>query len=179
MRLVVTTTETQAALELRWPESVVPPPSMALIDLVFVVAIARIATRSRVCPLSISSLAPPENAQEYLDYRGVAITEGTSYSVVFSAADAARPFLTVNEAVWESFELQLRRRLAELQAGASVMERVRSPLLQLLPTGDGSMRGVARELSTSTRSLQRELKVDGTSFQEVLNRTREALARHY
>lgn len=41
------------------------------------------------------------------------------------------------------------------------------------------MRGVARELSTSTRGLQRELKVEGTSFQEVLNRTREALARHY
>ena len=41
------------------------------------------------------------------------------------------------------------------------------------------MRGVVRELSTSTRSLQRELKVDGTSFPVVLNRTREALARHY
>jgi AraC-like DNA-binding protein len=160
-------------------ESVVPPPSFAVNDLVFVVALARIATRSRVCPLSVSSLAPPEKAQEYLDYLGVAITKGTSYSVVFSAADAARPFLTVNEAMWQSFEPQLRRRLAELQPGASAVERVRSALVELLPTGDGSAPGVARELSTSTRSLQRELKADGTSFQEVLNRTREALARRY
>ncbi|KFF59686.1 AraC family transcriptional regulator, partial [Cryobacterium sp. MLB-32] len=37
----------------------------------------------------------------------------------------------------------------------------------------------AREMSTSTRSLQRQLKTDGTSFQGELSRTREALARHY
>jgi hypothetical protein len=116
MRLIATTTETQTTLELRGPEPIVPPPSLAAVD--FVVAIARIATRSRVRPVSISSLALPENAQGYLDYLGVAITKGSSYSVVSSAPDAGRPFLTVNEAMWQSFEPRLRRRLAELQPGA-------------------------------------------------------------
>ena len=79
----------------------------------------------------------------------------------------------------QTFETQLRSRLAELQPGASTATRVRAALVELLPTGDGSMRRVAIERSTSTRSLQRQLKADGTSFQEVLNRTREALAKHY
>ncbi|MBC7762274.1 MAG: AraC family transcriptional regulator [Candidatus Saccharibacteria bacterium] len=179
MRLLVTTTDAETSLELRWPKGTVPPPSLATTELLFIVTLARIATRSPIRPLIVSSPHPPEHAQAYRDYLGVTIRSGTSYTVVFSAPDAARPFLTVNEAMWQSFEPQLRRRLAELQSGASAADRVRSALVELLPTGDASMLGVARELTTSTRSLQRQLKTDGTSFQDVLNRTREALARHY
>ena len=179
MRLLVTTTEAETSLELRWPIGVVPPPSLAAAELLFIVTLARVATRSTIRPLAVSSPHPPENVQAYRDYLGVAIGLGTSYSVVFSARDAARPFLTVNEAMWQSFEPQLRGRLAELLRGASAADRVRTALMELLPTGDASMVGVARELTTSTRSLQRQLKTEGTSFQDELNRTREALARHY
>jgi AraC-like DNA-binding protein len=179
MRLKVTTTPTETSLELHWPDSSVPPPALAMVDLVFIVALARIATRSSMRPLSVSSLFPPQDADGFADFLGVAVSQGASYKVVFSATDAARPFLTVNESMWQTFEPQLRLRLAELQPGASSAERVRSALVELLPTGDGSMMGVARELSMSTRSLQRQLKADGTSFQEILHRTREALARHY
>ena len=41
------------------------------------------------------------------------------------------------------------------------------------------MEAVARELAMSTRTLQRRLKGEGTSFQAVLGETRESLARHY
>jgi len=179
MRLVVDITGTATSLELQWPNTIVPPPSLATVELVFMVSLARIGTRAPLRPLSVSSPFPPENADSYADFLGVTITRGSSYSVVFSAADAARPFLTVNDAMWQTFEPELRIRLAELQPGASSSERVRSALVELLPTGDGSMMAVARELSMSTRSLQRQLRADGTSFQEVLNRTREALARQY
>jgi AraC-like DNA-binding protein len=179
MRLVVETTPAETSMELQWPDSTVAPPSLAMVDLVFIVALARIATRSSIRPLRVSSLAPPEHTDEYADFLGVAVSQGISYKVIFSAADAARPFLTVNEPMWQTFEPQLRLRLAELQPGASSAERVRSALVELLPTGDGSMIGVARELSLSTRSMQRKLKAEGTSFQEILHRTRESLARHY
>ncbi|MDY7543741.1 MULTISPECIES: AraC family transcriptional regulator [unclassified Cryobacterium] len=179
MRLVVETTPAETSMELQWPDSTVAPPSLAMVDLVFIVALARIATRSSIRPLRVSSLVPPEHTDEYADFLGVAVSQGISCKVIFSAADAARPFLTVNESMWQTFEPQLRLRLAELQPGASSAERVRSALVELLPTGDGSMMGVARELSLSTRSMQRKLKAEGTSFQEILHRTREALARHY
>ncbi len=38
---------------------------------------------------------------------------------------------------------------------------------------------MARRLAVSTRPLQRRLNEEGTSFQAVLNATRESLARHY
>ncbi|MCB9697640.1 MAG: helix-turn-helix transcriptional regulator [Alphaproteobacteria bacterium] len=41
------------------------------------------------------------------------------------------------------------------------------------------MERVARRLAVSTRTLQRRLREEGTSFKEVVDTTREGLARHY
>ncbi|MEO1056502.1 MAG: helix-turn-helix transcriptional regulator, partial [Actinomycetota bacterium] len=77
------------------------------------------------------------------------------------------------------FEPSLRTRLAEVDADASTTERVRAALVELLPAGSTAMRDVGRSLAMSTRTLQRRLAEEGTSFQAVLASTREALARHY
>lgn len=59
------------------------------------------------------------------------------------------------------------------------VERVRSALLELLPAGESTVNAVARVLAVSARTLQRRLTAERTTFQAVLNETREALARHY
>jgi AraC-like DNA-binding protein len=41
------------------------------------------------------------------------------------------------------------------------------------------MEGVAHDLAMSTRTLQRRLKAEETTFQTILDSTRELLARHY
>lgn len=41
------------------------------------------------------------------------------------------------------------------------------------------MEAVSKKLGTSTRTLQRRLSDEDETFQAILNRTREALARHY
>ena len=41
------------------------------------------------------------------------------------------------------------------------------------------MDAVARELAVSTRTLQRRLSDEGTTFQTVLGETRESLAKQY
>ena len=48
-----------------------------------------------------------------------------------------------------------------------------------LPDGMISIDKVARELGMSTRKLQRGLKQEGTTYQELLNRTRRDLAERY
>jgi AraC-like DNA-binding protein len=45
--------------------------------------------------------------------------------------------------------------------------------------GAGTAQAVARELAVSTRTLQRRLHAERTSFQAVRTATRESLARHY
>jgi AraC-like DNA-binding protein len=66
-----------------------------------------------------------------------------------------------------------------MHAAAGAAERVRAALLETLPGGDSAMTTVAHHLATSTRSLQRQLQVESTTFQAVLADTREQLARHY
>jgi AraC-like DNA-binding protein len=69
--------------------------------------------------------------------------------------------------------------LSDLDAQASLRERVRSVLLDMLPAGQSSIDGVAQRLAMSKRSLQRQLAQESLGFQDVLNQVRQELARHY
>ena len=105
--------------------------------------------------------------------------QGPSNTVVFSALDAQRPILVANEKIWEFFEPELQKRLSELNNQMTTTERVQDALLALLPSGQTSINDVAKTLHISSRTLQRRLKSEGTSFQLLLNISRERLARHY
>ncbi len=167
-------------LRFEWLDATVAPPaSLAAVELAFMVRLVRLATRAPVRPRAVTSPSPLVPAGAYESFFGVAPAAGEQLSLTFAARDAALPFLTANDTVWQTFEPALRRRLAELDATASTADRVRAALLELLPAGQASMDAVCKKLGTSKRTLQRRLREDDTSFQDVLGRTREALARHY
>ena len=52
-------------------------------------------------------------------------------------------------------------------------------LSEMLPAGEATVDAAARRMRLSTRSLQRYLREDGTTFQKVLDSTRAELARTY
>ncbi|MGI5237927.1 helix-turn-helix domain-containing protein [Dactylosporangium sp. CA-139066] len=81
--------------------------------------------------------------------------------------------------MWRFFAPDLRRRLSDLQAAATVADGVRAALHETIPGGDPSMTAVSRHLAVSSRTLQRQLHLEGTTFQALLASTREDLARHY
>lgn len=58
-------------------------------------------------------------------------------------------------------------------------KRVRAALLEGLPSGLATMEDVARKLALSKRTLQRRIEAEGTSYQQILKETRQALAQHY
>lgn len=163
----------------RWPAGMTPPQLLATTELVFWVALARIATRHHVRPTRVTVRQLPADSGTVAGYFGVHLRMGSRESISFAAEDAARPFLTENEPMWQFFAPELRSRLADLHAAASAAERVRAALLETLPAGDHTMTTVARHLATSPRTLQRQLQAEGTTFQAVLTGTREHLARHY
>jgi len=178
MRVAITRTTEQTTIRLVWPPHPAPPPGFVLVDLIFWVSLARMATRDPIVPLRLSVPVLPRDRAAYREHLGVDLTEGEP-AVVFSAADATRPFLTANPQLWSFFEPELRRRLAELESGAKMAAQVRSVLLELLPAGSPSMEAVCKRLRVSSRTLQRRLRSEGTTFKGVLNATREDLARHY
>jgi AraC-like DNA-binding protein len=175
----ITRDEAGLTVSYRWPAGMTPPQLLATTELVFWLALARIATRHYVRPVRVTARQLPPDPDTVADYFGARLRTGPTESISFAAEDAARPFLTENEPMWRFFAPELRRRLAELHAAASAAERVRAALLETLPAGDSSMTAVAHHLATSPRTLQRQLQREGTTFQAVLADTREDLARHY
>lgn len=176
-------TDAQGTLQLtpRWLQARGDVPhSLEVAELAFFVRLARLATREPVNALRVRLPVLPqaEHRQGYEDYFGTAVRRGPP-SVAFSAADARRPFLTANEAMWRVFEPVLGRRLGELEDSASTTERVRALLLELLPSNAATIEGVAERLALSKRTLQRRLDDEGENFRRLVSRTREDLARHY
>ncbi len=180
MALHIDQGSTATTLEIEFLEKAIPPPPVLIAtELVFFVELARLATREGIRPAAVETPAPPRPAEAFTSYFGNRVRTGPKHAVTFSALDAARPFLTRNDAMWLFFRPELRKRLAELDETATVSDRVRGALLELLPSGRSALGAVANRLAVSTRTLQRRLSAEGSSFQEVLDSTREALARHY
>ena len=179
LTLDITIGSEQTVLEYGSLEAGPLPVSLGMTELVFLVHFARLATRTHLIPLQVMTPEPSDPAEPYEDFFGVRLQRGPTYSVAFSASDAQRPFLTANVGMWQFFEPVLNGRLAEIEREATISERVYAALFELLPSGRTSVQEISSTLGVSTRSLQRYLRREGTSFQQVLSQTRERLARHY
>ena len=154
------------------------PEILVGIEFVFLVGLIRKATKEQITPLSVTAKQPMKNPA-YADFIGKSITTGEKNRLVFSKEDALVPFISRNESMWEFFEPELSRRLSMMEADDSYAARVRSALMELLPSGECTIDDVAKKLGYSKRSLQRKLQEEDTNFQKQLNHTRELLAKTY
>lgn len=163
-----------------WSEPPLEPPSLLYtMELTYCLRLARLGTRTHIVPRAVTAPFAVEPAAAYREYFGVAVERGAQVAIELTAADASAPFLTARAGMWSFFEPELRRRLAEVEAGATTKARTRAALLELLPSGRASVQAVAACLGCSPRTLQRRLMEEDTTFQAVLDATREELARHY
>ncbi len=161
------------------PDDLPPPTSLLAMELVFLVHLPRLATRATIIPKAVQMTTLPPDSEPYEQFFGVSIEAGEFDGLAFSSADARRPFLTANDQMWSIFEPDLKTRMHELQRNAQFRDRVRACLMEILASGEYTMSDVARHLAVSTRTLQRKLAEEGTTFQHELNHLREELARHY
>lgn len=132
---------------------------------------------------------PSLTAEEYFRFMGAidALSPGEQTLIRLAASEGIEAFsppifaayCSRNESMWESFEPELKRRLSMMETDDSCAARVRSALMELLPSGECTIDDVAKKLGYSKRSLQRKLQEEDTNFQKQLNHTRELLARTY
>lgn len=155
------------------------PRSLCLTELVFFCQLIRVGTREPIVPQGAWLPELPRNIAPYEAYFGCPLRQGDRTEVRFSAADAARPFLTSNAAMWDFFESKLNQKLADMDARASTTERVRAVLVEALPSGETNIEAVADRLAMSKRTLQRKLTAEAENFQHILTSMRTELADHY
>lgn len=154
------------------------PQFLVETEFAFLVGMIRRASQEHINPVSVSMIHPVAEPA-FSEYLGVPVREGRHNRITFSLEDLEKPFISYDEAMWDYFEPELAKRLAELEIDDSVSARVRSALTELLPGGACGIEDVAERLGLSRRTLQRKLSEENTSFQKQLNSTREMLAIHY
>jgi AraC-like DNA-binding protein len=155
------------------------PRSLGASELIFFTQLARLATRRMITPVTLELSQLPKSGEPLENYFGNQIRPGKAIRIGFTAKDAERPFLTEDAAMWNFFETGLKQRLSDLETETTTKQRVKSALLEMLPSGHSAIEETANRLAMSKRTLQRQLNQESSSYKEVLNSTRLALAQHY
>jgi AraC-like DNA-binding protein len=99
--------------------------------------------------------------------------------IAFGDAVLETPMQHANEVFFAIFEQQVQQALARLPQRMRTSEAVRATLRGALAGGDCTLAGTARAIGVSTRTMQRRLQAEGTSFAEVVDALRRELAVAY
>lgn len=157
-------------------EDLTCPPSMAESEMILFTELCRSCTAA---PIKLQALALPEPKTADSNYFGCTPQYRKHPKMTISMADATLPVIYENPQLWSAFEPDLRRKLADQLAGSKTSERLRNALLEAIPAGQTNSEEVASRMHMSKRSLQRRLSEEGTTFKNVLDKTRSDLATHY
>jgi AraC-like DNA-binding protein len=146
----------------------------------WVLSVARHGTGNRLSPLRLEFVQPRAHIKTIERHFGCAAVCGAPRNaIVFRAADAQRPFVTRNAELLGMLAPQFEEELKQENGGENFIERVRVAIQQKLTGRRPSIEDIADALHISSRTLQRRLQDDGSSFQRVLEDARHQLARHY
>lgn len=155
------------------------PPLMGWTQLAYFVQAARASTGQALVPLRVGAAQDWTGWPARDEFFGQKVEIGDDYTLVFTAADAALPLVSRDDALWRQTQQYLALCAAHLPERSGMPARVQHALAEGLPGGRVHADQVARHLTLSLRSLQRALTAQGTRFSAVLAETRQALARSY
>ena len=132
-----------------------------------------------IIPISVTS--PFEYGEFLSKEMNITVNKGVQNEIIFSMKDLKKPFLTANNIMVEYLEPQLKQKLAEIenQISETFTERVQKKLFQLIPSGQFSLENVAEEFGISGRTLQRNLSVENTSFNQMVKDIQKMMTFNY
>jgi len=169
------------SIQFRWLLADEVEPSV-LIECCFawVLSTARVGTGTRISPVRVEFVQSRAHVKTIERHFGCPVVCGTPRNaIIFRATDANRPFVTRNAELLGILAPQFDEELKEENGDENFIERVRIAIQQRLTGRRPTIEDIADALHISSRTLQRRLQDDGSSFQRVLEEARHQLARHY
>jgi AraC-like DNA-binding protein len=146
----------------------------------WVLSIGRLGTGTRLSPVRVEFLQPRAHVKTIERHFGCPVICGAPRNaIVFRAADSERPFVTRNAELLGLLAPQFEEELKQEGGDENFVERVRVALQQKLTGQRPTIDDIADAFHLSSRTLQRRLQEEGSSFQRVLDDARHQLARHY
>ncbi|MEM6661289.1 MAG: AraC family transcriptional regulator ligand-binding domain-containing protein, partial [Pseudomonadota bacterium] len=149
---------------------------LANYEVSFFISLCRLLTGHHVIPRAVSTISPEPGLGDYV---GCKPKKSMTPEITFRHSDIDRPLISENSEIWRGLEPILSKRLVEIDRSATIVDRVRAELMELLPSGRSTMDIVCRRLGLGRRNLQRMLSEEGTSFRKVLDDLRCELAVSY
>ena len=169
------------SIQFRWLlADEVEPPVLIECAFAWVLSTARLGTGTRLSPVRVELVKPRAHVKTIERHFGCSVTCGAPRNaIVFHATDAERPFVTRNAELLGLLAPQFEEELKQENGDENFVERVRLAVQQKLTGRRPTIEDVADVLHISSRTLQRRLQDEGSSFQRVLEEARHQLARHY
>jgi AraC-like DNA-binding protein len=100
--------------------------------------------------------------------------------LIFDSSILLLPIVDADLILGSLLERQAKELLAKpSQNEATFVNQVKQLIRQNLPNGEAKMEIICRKLGTSTRTFQRKLKEEGTSFQKLLEETQREMSEFY
>jgi AraC-like DNA-binding protein len=139
-----------------------------------------IVTQDIVRPTNVSTtIASEHESSRYEELFRCPVTYGGEKEIWhFDASDLERPLSGSIPEVAEATDRIAENYIASLDSSA-VATAVSRMLVQTLPSGRSDQDTVASRLHRSRSTLQRQLSAEGTSYRDILEATRQALATRY
>ena len=138
--------------------------------------------RTTLAPLRIQlQHARPADAARYDEFFGVAVEfDAIVTAITLPGWAAPLPLVRHDPGLFTYLSRHAEALVASLPTrGETVADRVRTLVMEVLRTGTVTKAGVARRLALSERTLQRRLSEEGTSFAQLVDDVRRALAHEY
>ena len=169
----------EVAVSSHWLYAKAPPPALsAYLSLVFTIELARRGTGQFIVPARIEFARPDPKTPAIRDHFACPIRYNAPRDmIVFNSADLDKPFPGHNPELLELLTPALASALGELEAPNSVREQVKHALKRHLASGRPELSGIARDLGTSERTLQRRITEEGSTFRGLLHEARQELCR--
>jgi AraC-like DNA-binding protein len=120
--------------------------------------------------------APPEADAYREHFRGPVTFDAERSAVVLRPEDVARPVAGADPVLAAELTRYAEMLLAKLPEVGAASSRVRRLLIEMMPDDEPRVETVARAMALSSRSLQRQLRTEGTSFSKLLDDVRHQLA---
>lgn len=141
----------------------------------------RDATRVAYAPLDVEleCSRPRRHAEVYARAFGCAPRFARSRSTLLIGHDAWAALNPRRDPVLSAILIDHAETLTATLRSSSFADDVRAAIAERLPDGTPSLAAIARQLATSTRSLQRRLASEGLSFHDLIDQARVAEARTY
>lgn len=154
------------------------PKFMVALEFSILLNLLRKATGEIICPLEVETDFDFEY-DAIKNFLNCSFSNGKKNRIVFTKDDLLIPFKTGDALMLSYLEPEMERKINNLSASESISTLIKSMIVKLLPQEDCSIEAVSKKIGYSTRTIQRKLMAEGTTFRALQTEARMELGKYW